>query len=134
MFQIKAISKDVRKTIVPSFMFLIIVIVNKYTAKSRQPYHLIFNILLHVSNHALKDMYILNYGTFLKSFFYSSIQVLIDFINSVIAIHVFFKVIPFFTSASNTSNRMNVQSESCLVVAYSIHFHPQLINFSQLVD
>ena len=64
MFQIKAISKDVRKTIVPSFMFLIKV--NKYTAKSRQPYHLTLNSLLHVSNHALKDMYILNYGTFLK--------------------------------------------------------------------
>ena len=36
-----------------------------YIAKSRQRYHLTLNdILLHVSNHALKDMYILNYGTF----------------------------------------------------------------------
>ena len=43
--------------------------VNKsvYKAKSGQRYHLTLNnILLHVSNHALKDMYILNYGTFLK--------------------------------------------------------------------
>ena len=43
--------------------------VNKsvYIAKLRQRYHLILNnILLHVSNHTLKDMYILNYGTFLK--------------------------------------------------------------------
>ena len=34
-------------------------------AKSRQRYHLTLNdVLLHVSNHALKDMYILNHGTF----------------------------------------------------------------------
>ena len=41
--------------------------VNKsvYTAKSRQRYHKTFNnILLHVSNHTLEDMYMLNYGTF----------------------------------------------------------------------
>ena len=41
--------------------------VNKsvYIAKSRQRYHLtLTDILLHVSNHALRDMYILNYGTF----------------------------------------------------------------------
>ena len=38
---------------------------SEYIAKSRQRYHLTLNdILLHVSNHALKDMYILNYGTF----------------------------------------------------------------------
>ena len=41
--------------------------VNKsvYIAKSRQRYHKTFhNILLHVSNHTLEDMYMLNYGTF----------------------------------------------------------------------
>ena len=41
--------------------------VNKsvYIAKSRQRYHKPRNnILLHVSNHTLKDMYMLNYGTF----------------------------------------------------------------------
>ena len=41
--------------------------VNKsvYIAKSRQRYHLTLNnILLHVSNHTLKDMHILNSGTF----------------------------------------------------------------------
>ena len=41
--------------------------VNKsvYIAKSRQRYHLTLNnILLYVSNHDLKYMYILNYGTF----------------------------------------------------------------------
>ena len=41
--------------------------VNKsvYKAKSRQRYHWTLNkILLHVSNHTLKDMYMLNYGTF----------------------------------------------------------------------
>ena len=36
-----------------------------YIAKSRQRYHKTFNnILLHVSNHTLEDMYMLNYGTF----------------------------------------------------------------------
>ena len=41
--------------------------VNKsvFIAKLRQRYHLTLeNILLHTSNHALKDMYILNYVTF----------------------------------------------------------------------
>ena len=38
-----------------------------YIVKSGQRYYLKLNdILLHVSNHALKDMYILNYETFLK--------------------------------------------------------------------
>ena len=40
--------------------------VNKsvYIAKSRQRYHeTLDNILLHVPNHALKDVYMLNYGT-----------------------------------------------------------------------
>ena len=40
--------------------------VNKsvYIAKSRQRYHKpLNNILLHVSNHTLKDMYMFNYGT-----------------------------------------------------------------------
>ena len=42
-------------------------------------------------DHALKYMYMLNYGVLnYKSLHYSSIQVLIDFINSVIAIHVIF--------------------------------------------
>ena len=43
--------------------------VNKtaYTAKSRHQYYLTHNdFLLHVPNHALKDIYILNYRTFLK--------------------------------------------------------------------
>ena len=55
--------------------------VNKsvYIAKSRQRYHkTLNNILLHVSNHALKDMYMLNYGT---KKCYSSTEVVIDFIN-----------------------------------------------------
>ena len=71
-----------------------------YIAKSRQPYYQTLNsILLHVPNHALKDVYMLNYGT-IKSInssyqhlFFSwpsvaykkacnSIEVLIGFINS----------------------------------------------------
>ena len=35
-----------------------------YIAKSRQQYYkTLNNILLHVPNHALKDVYMLNYGT-----------------------------------------------------------------------
>ena len=38
---------------------------SEYIAKSRQRYHKTFNnILLHVSNHALNDMFMFNYGTF----------------------------------------------------------------------
>ena len=38
--------------------------------ESRQRYHKkLSNMLLHVPNHALKDMYILNYGTFQKIVF-----------------------------------------------------------------
>ena len=45
--------------------FLIKVNKSVYIVKSRQRYHLKLNdILLHVINHALKDMYILNYRTF----------------------------------------------------------------------
>ena len=49
--------------------------VNKsvYTAKSRQRhYKTLKNILLHVSKQALKDMYMLNYGTIKKAVYYSS--------------------------------------------------------------
>ena len=45
---------------------MILLKVNKsvYIAKSRQWYYkTLNNILLHVPNHALKDVYMLNYGT-----------------------------------------------------------------------
>ena len=76
--------------------------VNKsvYTVKSGQWY----DFLLHVPNHVLKDIYMLNYGIInnMNSLYYSSIEVLIDFINSVIAVRVFFNKQPhFFTSASS---------------------------------
>ena len=68
-----------------------------YIAKSRQRYHKTLNkILLHGTNHALKDMCMLNYETIkVNSFYYCSIEVLIDFINSVIAIHIFYSVVYF---------------------------------------
>ena len=68
--------------------------VNKsgYIAKLRKRYYrTLKNILTHVSNYALKDVYMLNYGTIKKAVYYNSIGVLIDFINSVIAIHLFHK-------------------------------------------
>ena len=64
-------------------------------------------------NHAVKDMYMLNYGTIkMDSFYYCSIEVLIDFINSVITncytIKVFLKKATLlFTSASNTYDNIN---------------------------
>ena len=59
-------------------------------AKSGQWYDKTINSsLLHVLNHALKDMYMLNYGIInnMNSLYYSSIEVLTDFINSVITLH-----------------------------------------------
>ena len=52
----------------------------------------LYNFLLRMLNHALKDMYILNYGIIsnMNNLYYSSIEVLIDFINSVITLHVFY--------------------------------------------
>ena len=51
----------------PSYLSDFLIKANKsvYIVKSRQRYHLnLYDILLHVINHALKDMYILNYRTF----------------------------------------------------------------------
>ena len=52
----------------------------------------LYNSLLLMLNHALKGMYMLNYGIInnMNSLYYSSIEVLIDFINSVITLHVFY--------------------------------------------
>ena len=58
-----------------------------YIAKSGQRYDkTLNNFLLHVQNHALKDMYILDCGIInsMNSLYHSYIEVLIDFINSVI--------------------------------------------------
>ena len=51
-------------------------------------------------NHVLKEMYMLNYETInnTNSLYYSFIEVLIDFINSVIAIHVFINNSIFYFS------------------------------------
>ena len=52
----------------------------------------LYNFLLRMLNHALKGMYMLNYGIIsnMNNLYYSSIEVLIDFINSVITLHVFY--------------------------------------------
>ena len=53
-----------------------------YVAKLGQQYDkTLDNFLLHVPNHALKDMHMLNYGTInnANSLFYSSTDALIDF-------------------------------------------------------
>ena len=63
-----------------------------YIAKQGQRYgKTLNNLSLHVLNHVLKEMYILNYETInnTNTLYCSFIEVLIDFINSVIAIHVF---------------------------------------------
>ena len=73
-------------------------------AKSRQLHDKTHNnFLLHVPNHALKDMYMLSYGTLnnTNNLCYSYILVLTDFINWAIATYVFSQATPFFTSASS---------------------------------
>ena len=52
----------------------------------------LYNSLLLMLNHALKGMYMLNYGIInnMNSLFCSSIEVIIDFINSVITLLVFY--------------------------------------------
>ena len=84
------------------------------------------SLLLDVSNHALKDMYMLNYETMNKmnSLYYRSIEVLINFINSFVTLHVFYKQLHFLLQPKITYGRMNFQSESWLAVAYSIPFQP----------
>ena len=65
---------------------------SKYIATSRKWYDkTLNNFLLHVLNHVSKIMYMLNYGTIkiTCNSCYSFMEVLKDFINSVIAIRVF---------------------------------------------
>ena len=52
----------------------------------------LYNSLLLMLNHALKGMYMLNYGIInnTNSLYYSSIEVIIDFINSVMTLLVFY--------------------------------------------
>ena len=82
--------------------------------------------MLHVPNHALKDMYMSNYGNIYNanSLHYSFIEELIDFINSVMAICVFLIGNFFLIQPQVTYVRMNFKSESCLAVTYSTHFQP----------
>ena len=86
-------------------------------------------MLLQVPNHALKDIYILNYGTFQKIVFIVVPPGAIDFINSVIAMQYtfFYKPLHFFTLVSNIYDRMTVLSENCLASAYSTTFSLSLI-------
>ena len=89
------------------------VIKSVYIAKSRQRYRkALTNILLPVPNHALKNMYMLNYETKKNtdSFYYRSIKVLIDFINSVIAMHVFYKQLQFLLQANDFCHLVSLSS------------------------
>ena len=53
---------------------------------------------------------------------YSSVEVLTEFINSVIVIHIFYQQLHFLLQPRVTYGCMDFQSESCLAVAYSMHF------------
>ena len=106
------VSKALEKSCKWLLFCSLILKVNKsaYIAKSRQQYHKILKKFCCTGkNHALKDMFMLNYETIkVNSFYYCSIEVLIDFINSAIAIHNFFKKATLlFTSASSTYDRKN---------------------------
>ena len=105
--------------------------VNKsaYIAKSRQRHHK--TTFCCTCQTRLKIFVHLNYGTFLKnSSYYSSIHV--DFINSVIAIHVFVTSNSIFLHQPRTLT--NAQSESCLAVTYSIHFQPLITSVTWSIN
>ena len=76
----------------------------------------------------------------MNSLNHSFIEVLIDFINSIITLHVFYKQLHFLLQPQVTYSCMNFQSESCLAVAYSIEFQldcliisaPWSINFQMV--
>ena len=72
-----------------------------HIAKSRKWYDkTLSKFLLHVLNHALKDMYMLNYGSRKNknNLCCNSIEVLIDFIDSLITVQVFFTSNSIFQS------------------------------------
>ena len=56
------------------------------------------------------------------------------FKNAFFTEHLWTTAFDFFISASNNYDDTYTQSESCLAVAYPIHFQPQLNNFCHLVD
>ena len=74
----------------------------------------------------MQNMNMFNYGTVnnTNSLHYSTAEVLIDVINSIVAIHVFDKQLHFLLEFRVTYGRMNFQSEICLAVASWIHFQP----------
>ena len=80
-------SRNFHDSVEPKGFSFFVIKVNKsvYVAKLGQRYDKrLNNFLLHVPNHALKDMYMFNYGTTsnANSSYYSFIKMLIDLINS----------------------------------------------------
>ena len=80
-------SRNFHDSVEPKGFSFFVIKVNKsvYVAKLGQRYDkTLNNFLLRVPNHALKDMYMLNYGTTsnVNSSYYSFIKMLIDLINS----------------------------------------------------
>ena len=69
-------------------------------------------------------MYMLNYGIINNktSLYCNSVEVLIDFVDSVISIHIFSKQFHFLLQPRVTYNRMNFHHETCLVGDHSFHF------------
>ena len=67
----------------------------------------------------MQNMNMFNYGTVnnTNSLHYSTTEVLIDVINSIVAIHVFDKQLHFLLEFRVTYGRMNFQSEICPAVA-----------------
>ena len=60
----------------------------------------------------------------MNSLYYIYIEVLIDFINFVITLHVFYKQLDFLLQPQVTQSRTIFPSESCLAVDYSIYIQP----------
>ena len=58
----------------------------------------------------------------MNSLHYSCIEeLLIDFTNSDITSHIFYKQLNFLLQSQVTCGHINFQSDSCLAVTYSIH-------------
>ena len=80
---IENVTLSIFSKIPKTLTFIIKVNKSVYIAKSRQRYYqTLNNILLHVPNHALKDVYMLNYGTIksTNSSYYTLFFIIIFFI------------------------------------------------------
>ena len=96
-----------------------------YVAKLGQQYDkTLNNFLLHVPNDALKDMHMLNYGTInnINSFFYSSIDVLIDFNSFTLELLMVARIFRWKLPSSFLLSLLSTSGYLMISAAWSINF------------